>query len=98
IRVGGMVSAGEVMLWVEDEGPGLAPNAAAPRFERFSRSAGEEPEESGMGLGLWIVKSIVERHGGRVEVRSGTDADGAAQGTKMCVVLPVGSGDEDPGR
>jgi K+-sensing histidine kinase KdpD len=85
IRIGGAAGNGEVALWVEDEGPGLPTGGGMLLFERFMRSPGEEPEESGMGLGLFIVKSIVERHGGRVEVRPA----GPAGGTRMCVVLPA---------
>lgn len=58
------------LLVVEDEGPGLAPDDAARAFERFWRGASARGE--GSGLGLAIVRSIAERHGGRVTV------DGAA--------------------
>jgi signal transduction histidine kinase len=51
---------------VEDEGPGLSPAEAERAFERFYRGAGARGE--GSGLGLAIVRSIAERHGGRVEV------------------------------
>ena len=85
IGIGGEVRDSSIVLWVEDEGPGLPPEAGDRLFERFLRSAGEEPRESGMGLGLFIVKSIVERHGGRVAAR---DRGGAA-GTRMCVILPA---------
>jgi signal transduction histidine kinase len=86
IGIGGETRGREIALWVEDEGPGLPPEAGDRLFERFMRAAGEEPRESGMGLGLFIVKSIVERHGGRVEAG---DRGGAA-GTRMCVILPAG--------
>lgn len=82
IRIGGAVGEREVQLWVEDEGPGLPEGAGESIFQRFTRSPSEEPEESGMGLGLFIVKSIVERHGGRVEAR------GLPKGTRMLVALP----------
>jgi len=85
ISVGGETRASTVVLWVEDEGPGLPPDSGDRLFERFMRSPGEEPRESGMGLGLFIVKSIVERHGGRVEAH---DREGRT-GTRMCVILPV---------
>src|SRR5262249_43298051 len=85
IRIGGAVGADEVTLWVEDRGPGLP--AGGEIFRRFYRSPGEEPNESGLGLGLWIVKSIVERHRGRVEARC---AEGGP-GTRMCIVLPLTS-------
>ncbi len=90
IRVGGEVHDNEVVVWVEDEGPGLPDAEEGPRFERFHRARGEEPEESGMGLGLFIVKSIVERHGGRVEVRGGFREGESGMRTRMCVVLPAG--------
>jgi signal transduction histidine kinase len=99
IRIGGEPGKGRITLWVEDEGPGVPPDAAPLLFERFRRAPGEEPEESGMGLGLFIVRSIVERHGGRVEARQGRNAPPAAPGsasaagrpggTRMCVILPV---------
>jgi K+-sensing histidine kinase KdpD len=92
IRIGGAVQEATVTLWVEDQGPGLPPLADQSLFDRFVRAPLEEPEQSGMGLGLWIVKSIVERHGGRVEAQS----NGA--GTRMCVMLPREHYDENPGR
>jgi signal transduction histidine kinase len=92
VRVGGAVDGGRIALWVEDEGPGLGGADAAPLFDRFVRRAadgdgndGEEPETGGMGLGLWIVRSIVERHGGTIEAMSGADG----RGTRMRVVLPL---------
>ncbi len=87
VHVGGAVEEGAVGLWVEDEGPGfpLAPGDGA-LFDRFVRRAGdgEEPETGGMGLGLWIVRSIVERHGGEVIAGLGT----GGRGTRMKVILP----------
>jgi signal transduction histidine kinase len=81
IRVGGELDDRAVSVWVEDEGPGLPEGEL---FHRFIRSAGAgDPEQSGMGLGLWIVQSIVERHGGSVEAKR----EGAA--TRMRVTLPL---------
>jgi signal transduction histidine kinase len=74
------------VVWVEDAGPGLPADAAHNLFERFVRgrsAGGEEPEAGGMGLGLWIARSIVERHGGTLQPQ------GEGPGTRMCVVLPI---------
>jgi signal transduction histidine kinase len=88
LAVGGEVAPGEVTLWVDDQGPGLPALGDSGRelFRRFVRSPGEatEPEQSGMGLGLWIVQSIVERHGGQVV------AERREPGTRMRVTLPLG--------
>ncbi len=69
IRVGASHQRDTVTAWVEDEGPGVPELETGSIFERFSRGPGEEPEPGGLGLGLWIVKSIVERHGGAIAAR-----------------------------
>ena len=74
-------------LWVEDSGPGAPELEGASIFERFYRAADQEPDPRGLGLGLWIVKSIVERHGG--EVRAARTSDGH---TRFTVTLPIGPG------
>ena len=84
IRVSGAYSAIEVNIWVEDEGPGIPDPDRGSVFERFYRASDEEPEPRGLGLGLWIVKSIVERHGGRVAAEKTS-----AGRTRFTVTLPV---------
>jgi signal transduction histidine kinase len=83
IEIGGAVGTTSLTIWVADQGPGLPATPHQGMFKRFVRSAGDEPEQSGAGLGLWLVKSIVERHGGHVEAQT------LATGTRMCIVLPV---------
>lgn len=94
IRIGGQLDRANVTLWVEDQGPGFPAEDGVLLFEPFMRSPGEEPEQSGMGLGLYIVKSIVERHGGHVEARpagGGRQRPGAsvATGARLSITLPI---------
>jgi signal transduction histidine kinase len=84
IRISGELAGPEVTVWVEDEGPGVPVPERGSIFERFYRAADQEPEPRGLGLGLWIVKSIVERHGGRVAAERT-----AAGRTRFTVTLPV---------
>jgi signal transduction histidine kinase/HAMP domain-containing protein len=85
IRVGGNVTDdGNIAIWVDDEGPGPEDPDDRTLFEQFRRSGGEDPEESGLGLGLYIVNSIVERHGGRVRL-----ARTIASRTRAEVELPM---------
>ena len=84
ITVGAAQKGGEVELWVEDAGPGAPELEGNSIFERFYRSAASEPDPRGLGLGLWIVKSIVERHGGAVSA-----ARTAAGSTRFTVRLPI---------
>ncbi len=80
IGVGGASGERSVAVWVEDAGPGVQPADVDSVFDRFHRGgAGTE----GMGLGLWIVKSIVERHGGTIGV-----TDSPAGGARFTVTLP----------
>jgi signal transduction histidine kinase len=66
VRVGAQVHEGRVLTWVEDEGPGPAAAETDTIFARFQRGSEEEPEPGGLGLGLWIVKSIIDRHAGTI--------------------------------
>jgi signal transduction histidine kinase len=55
---------------VTDSGRGIAPDAVPTLFERFTRAEAAAQGSPGWGLGLMIVREIVEAHGGRVGVRS----------------------------
>jgi signal transduction histidine kinase len=60
-----------VALWVEDHGAGIPASEQEKIFERFYRLGSElRRETQGVGIGLSIVKHVVEAHGGRVRVRS----------------------------
>ena len=60
----------DVVLRVEDDGPGMAPQHRARAFERFFRSPADRSRVPGTGLGLAVVLSIVKRHGGHGSVRA----------------------------
>ncbi len=73
-----------ISAWVEDSGPGPPEGDTVSIFERFKRGGTQEPEPGGLGLGLWISRSIVERHGGNL------DAARTAEGrTRFTVTLPA---------
>jgi len=91
IRIGGATREGSVVVWVEDQGPGLPQGVGAGLFRPFARVETEESEQGGVGLGLWIANSIVQRHGGQIEAASGVG------GTRMSVVLPRDGAGENPG-
>jgi signal transduction histidine kinase len=73
---------GGAEVCVEDEGAGIQPETAARVFTRFWRGN----RGRGTGLGLYIVKGLVEAHGGSVEVGS---AEGG--GARFRFVLPAGT-------
>ncbi|MCW5549824.1 MAG: GAF domain-containing sensor histidine kinase [Opitutaceae bacterium] len=60
---------GWACLSVTDHGPGIAPEDQARIFERFERAASSD-NYGGLGLGLWVVRQVVEGHGGTVGVTS----------------------------
>jgi signal transduction histidine kinase len=75
IAIGSAVRDGRVELWVRDTGRGVAPDVREQIFDRFARADGAATRE-GAGLGLAIVASIAEAHGGRVRLDS-TPGQGA---------------------
>jgi two-component system OmpR family sensor kinase len=61
----------QVVLWVEDDGPGLAPDLVDSAFQRFTRGDSARTRESGgAGLGLSLVEAITTAHGGTVGLSS----------------------------
>jgi len=71
---------------VSDTGQGISRDFLPHVFERFSQAEGRpRRKEGGLGLGLSIVKELVELHGGTVQV----DSPGEGQGTSVTVSLPI---------
>lgn len=63
--------AGRVRVEVEDDGPGIAPEALSRLFEPFSQlDMGTTRQAGGVGVGLAIAKALVEAHGGEIGVES----------------------------
>ncbi|TAK34501.1 MAG: GAF domain-containing protein [Chloroflexota bacterium] len=74
---------GDALVTVADHGPGIPPQDLSRLFERGFRSAGAHKAE-GLGLGLYIVRLLVEAHGGRVWAESEL-----GQGSTFCFTLPL---------
>jgi PAS domain S-box-containing protein len=78
LSLGAQLKEGSLSLWVADNGPGIPEALRAKIFEPFFTT-----KSTGSGLGLWICKSIVEQHGGRI------DAETLPQGSRFVVQLPL---------
>jgi PAS domain S-box-containing protein len=77
---------GDAVLRVKDTGVGIAPNLLPRVFDLFVQSElGVGRRDGGLGLGLAIVRSLVDAHGGRIDVRSA----GLNSGTEFIVRLPL---------
>ena len=84
VRIGCDAAEGRLAAWVEDEGTGPALPAGEGLFSPFQRGGDHEPEAGGLGLGLWIVRSIIERHGGTISVARTNEGR-----TRFTMLLPV---------
>jgi PAS domain S-box-containing protein len=73
----------EVKLLFADDGTGIKPETLQGIFEPFVTTKGEK----GLGIGLWISRTLVEKMGGTIEVISSTEAEG--HGSQFIVRLPV---------
>jgi two-component system OmpR family sensor kinase len=82
IAVGSRIRDGVAELWVRDAGPGIPPEERKRIFERFSRVGARRSD--GAGLGLAIVRTIAEGHGGSVRVESEVGV-----GTTFTIAVPV---------
>jgi signal transduction histidine kinase len=84
VRISVREADGWAVLAVTDQGPGIAPAEQEQLFQRFERGTGSE--RGGYGLGLWIVRQLVQLHGGVVGMRSAP-----GQGATFEVKLPLRS-------
>ena len=77
-----------VTVQVMDNGGGISPESLPVIFDLFTRAhrSAERPQ-GGLGIGLSLVRNLVEMHGGTVEARSA----GLKQGTELVVTLPFSS-------
>jgi signal transduction histidine kinase len=73
-----------VEIVVEDEGPGIAEVDLVRVFEPYYRTAGAERTAGGVGLGLAVVKSLVDAHGGTIRAENVKP-----HGTRMTLILPA---------
>ena len=84
---------GELVLRVRDTGIGIPPDMLSSVFELFTQVENSlDRSQGGLGIGLTLVRRLVEMHGGRVQVYSA----GANQGSEFTVRMPVLA--EDRGR
>ncbi|HJY38422.1 MAG TPA: ATP-binding protein [Steroidobacteraceae bacterium] len=87
VRVSVFQQDSRVRIEVSDRGPGVPPDQQRLIFEKFGRgNIAGSPGTPGTGLGLYIARSIVEAHGGVLEVSSGPDP-----GATFTLSLPVDS-------
>lgn len=82
-----------IELSVEDDGPGIPLELRERVFDKFFRAVSESDASrnlpSGMGMGLSIARGIIEAHGGRIWIESGT-----GKGSRLIFTLPIGDEDE----
>jgi signal transduction histidine kinase len=89
IRVGAFVENDEIVFYVRDTGPGIRQQDSSRIFDKFYRAdtrngRNHDPESSGVGLGLYIVRNLVTQLGGRV-----TAANAIEGGASFEVHLPM---------
>ena len=94
IRLSACCSAdGQVAVAVKDQGVGIEPEVQAYIFDLFTQAPRTlDRSEGGLGIGLSMVRTLVELHGGSVRVHS----EGLGRGSDFTVVLPLAAQSDPP--
>ena len=88
IRISASLTKTVATICVSDEGDGIAPDMLGRIFEMFEQEPqGEGRRREGLGIGLTLVKLLVEAHGGTVRAQS----DGPGRGSQFSFTLPLDS-------
>ena len=90
IRIRAQAGDGKLRLTVEDEGPGIPPEALPHIFDKFYRAKAADRRIAGTGLGLAVARGFVESFGGSLDAANRSDRSGA----RMTMTLPIASGTE----
>lgn len=85
IWVSAATEDGNVAIRVRDTGIGLAPDSFTRIFELFEQVDGRGRTDGGLGVGLTLARTLVEKHGGTIEVHS----PGLGYGSEFIIRLPV---------
>jgi signal transduction histidine kinase len=83
IKIAGSTRPEQVTICVSDEGPGIDARDLPHIFQRFYRSTNAAKQTKGAGLGLYLARSIIEAHGGRMWADPRP-----ASGARICFSLP----------
>lgn len=81
----------QAVIWIEDDGPGIAEADLERMFEPFSRGEpSRNTETGGAGLGLTLARAIAEQHGGALTLANRRDRGGKVVGLVATLTLPLG--------
>ena len=84
IRLSAEADGSSVIVSVADQGPGIPEDQQSQLFEKFYRAPGVRDHIPGTGMGLAIMRQVVEAHAGKIWVTSEP-----GQGSRFCFSLPV---------
>ncbi len=94
IRVRAFAQEKDAVVSVSDDGPGIPPDLITSLFDGFTQGKiAAERALGGLGLGLKIVRSLVEKHGGQIAVESPGEGQGANFTVRFPLLVETGSSD-----
>ena len=84
VEVSLVLLGGSVAIHVRDQGKGIPAKDQQRIFDPFERAVGQDDSTTGLGLGLYITRQLVQAHGGTISVQSRE-----AEGAQFSVTLPL---------